>query len=184
MIARHGTTLGLESPVREGTARADCGGAALSDWNQTPRSSWMAAIRLTIGIGLIVASALTLAASPFGAALKGSPFEKFTDADYEMFFASSQQAANGPLGEVKEWSNAKSGAHGTVKAVRNYKRDDADCRELRGQSSARGRTEPFRLAICKEADGKWHLVPFEPSAKPVPPPAPAAAPPAAETPRP
>ena len=144
----------------------------------------MSAIRLTIGIGILIAPVLVLAASPFGLGLKGSPFERFTDADYEMFFDSTQQAANGPLGEVKEWSNATSGAHGTVKAVRKYKKDDADCRELRGQNYARGRTEPFRLAICKEADGKWHLAPFEPPAKPAPPPAPATAPPAAETPRP
>jgi surface antigen len=144
----------------------------------------MSAIRLTIGIGLIMAPILALAASPFGAGLKGSPLERFTDADYEVFLDSAQQAANGPLGELKEWSNAKSGAHGTVKAVRKYKRDDAECRELRGQNSARGRTEPFRLAICKEADGKWRLAPFEPPAKPAAPPAPAVPPTGPEPPRP
>lgn len=144
----------------------------------------MSAIRLMIRIGLLVAPVVALAASPLGAAMKGSPLERFTDADYEIFLDSAQQVANGPLGEVREWSNAKSGAHGTVKAVRNYKRDDAECRELRGKNSARGRTEAFRLAICKEADGKWHLAPYEPPAKPAAPPAPTVPPPTAEPPRP
>jgi 17 kDa outer membrane surface antigen len=144
----------------------------------------MSAIRLLTGTGLILASLVALAASPFGAGLKGSPFERFTDADFELFFDSAQQAAIGPLGEVKEWSNAKSGAHGTVKAVREYKRDAADCRELRGQNSARGRTEPFRLSTCKEADGKWRVAPYEPPPKPAAPPPPTAPPAVPEMPRP
>src|SRR3974390_2861485 len=137
----------------------------------------MLAMRVTIGIGLLMAP-VALALGQFGAGLKGSPFERFTDSDFERFFDSIQQAANGPLGEVKEWSNAKSGAHGTVKTVRDYQRDDTDCRELRGKNTARGRTEPFHLAACKEADGTWRLAPYEPPPKPAAPPA------VPETPRP
>lgn len=98
--------------------------------------------------------------------MKGSPFERFTDADYAMFFDHAQQAATGPLGELKEWSNPKSGAKGSVRAVRSYTRDDNSCRELRGQNYARGRTESFRLAICKGPDGEWRIAPFEPPPKP------------------
>ena len=136
----------------------------------------MSATRWTIAISLTVVPLVALAASPFGAGLKGSPFERFTDADFELFFNGAQQAAIAPLGDVNAWSNPKSGAHGTVTAVRNYKRDDGDCRELRGQNTARGRTEPFRLAICQQADGKWQLAPFEPPAKRAAPPAPTAPP--------
>ena len=50
---------------------------------------------------------------------------------------------------------------GTGKSFDQFRADDADCRELRGQNYARGRTEKFRLAICKPADGKWRLAPFE-----------------------
>jgi len=142
----------------------------------------MSSLRLTFGLAVLMAPLLAIA-SPIGAGLKGSPFERFTDADFELFLDATRQAGQGLLGELKEWSNAKSGAHGTVKAVRDYKRDDADCRELRGQNSARGRTEPFHLAICKAADGKWRLAPFEPAAKPTTPPPPAVPPAAPETPR-
>ena len=142
----------------------------------------MTAVHATIGIGLIMAPLLAFAANPLGAAIQGSPFQRFTDADYDLFFDNAQQAATGPLGEVRQWSNDKSGAHGTVKAVRSYQRDDADCRELRGENYARGRTESFRLAICKQADGKWRLAPSESSPKPsapAAPPPPAAAQPSA-----
>jgi len=134
----------------------------------------MSAIRMTIGTGLILVPLLALAASPLGG--PGSPFERFTDADYEMFRDNARQVADGPLGEVKAWSNAKSGAHGTAKAVRDYQRDAAACRELRGENYARGRTEAFRLAICKEADGKWRLAPYEPPPKPASPAVPSSAP--------
>ena len=131
-------------------------------------------IRLTIGLGAVAMPLLALAASPIGAGLKGSPFERFTDADFEKFLVGARTAAVAPIGDVTEWSNTDSGAHGTVRAVRSYKYEDADCRELRGQNFAQGRTEPFRIGLCKDASGKWRLAPLE---------SPAADPPAAKSPQ-
>ena len=109
-------------------------------------------------------------ASGLGAVLEGSPFASFSDADYQQFFASVQRAADGPVGgQSIDWSNTASGAHGTVKATRAFRRPEGDCREMKGENTARGRAEPFRVTVCKGKDDKWLLAPNEPYQKPAPP---------------
>ena len=103
--------------------------------------------------------------------LKNSPFASFTDDDYKQFFASAKRAADGPVGgDSIQWSNtASGGAYGKLQSTRAFHRQDADCRELRGENTARGKAEPFRVTICKGADGHWRLAPSEPETKPAPP---------------
>ena len=113
---------------------------------------------------------LAQAASGLNGVLKNSPFASFTDSDYKQFFASAKQVAEGPVGgDSVEWSNTETAARGTVRSTRAFHRDEGDCRELRGENSARGRTEPFRVTVCKTADGSWLLAPSEPEQKPAPP---------------
>ena len=118
---------------------------------------------------LLIALYIPLAhgASGLAGVLTGSPFASFTDADYKQFFASASLVAEGPVGgKSADWSNAASGASGTVRSTRAFKRQDTDCRELRGTNTARGRTEPFRVTVCKAADGSWRLAESEPEQKP------------------
>ena len=124
---------------------------------------------------LLIALQVPLAqgASGLVGVLKNSPFASFTDDDYTQFFAGASRAADGPVGgDSIDWSNTASGAHGTVQSTRAIQRQEGDCRDLRGQNTARGRTEPFRVTVCKGADGIWRLVPTEPDQKPAPAPAP------------
>jgi surface antigen len=116
---------------------------------------------------------LAQGASGLAGLLKDSPFASFTDSDYKQFFASAKQAAEGPVGgDPIKWSNTNSGgAYGNVRSTRAFHRQDADCRELRGENTARGKVEPFRVTICKGADGNWMLAPTEPEQKPAPAPA-------------
>lgn len=126
--------------------------------------------RVTLWV-LLIACQIPLAhgASGLGPVLKNSPFANFTEADYKQFFAGAQQAADGPVGGPGiDWSNAASGARGSVKSTRAFQRPEGDCRELRGDNTARGRSEPFRVTVCKGADGKWLLAPSEPSPKAAP----------------
>ncbi len=58
-----------------------------------------------------------------------------------------------------------------MRSTRAFHRGDADCRELRGENTARGKVEPFRVTVCKGADGNWLLAPTEPEPKPAPAPA-------------
>jgi surface antigen len=70
--------------------------------------------------------------------------------------ATVQRVADGPVGDKpQEWSNTASGAHGTIRSSRAFKRGDVECREIRGENTARGRTLPFRGTVCKDPTGKW-----------------------------
>jgi surface antigen/uncharacterized lipoprotein NlpE involved in copper resistance len=120
---------------------------------------------------LMLALQLPLAhgASGLVGVLKDSPFASFTDSDYKQFFASVKKVADGPVGgDSAEWSNAETGAKGNVKSTRAFHRQEGDCRELRGQNTARGRTEPFRVTVCKGKDDSWMLAPTEPEQNPAP----------------
>jgi len=118
------------------------------------------------------------AASGLAGALKDSPFTQFTEADYQQFFASVEQAANGPVGgPAVNWANAASGARGTVNVTRAFQRPEGDCRDLHGENTARGRSEPYHVTVCKAPGSQWRLMASEPHAKPAP--AKAAAPAAA-----
>lgn len=129
--------------------------------------------RLTFWLLLLALQVpLSYGASGMAGVLKNSPFATFTDSDYKQFLASATQAAEGPVGgETFEWSNAESGARGKVKSTRAFHREEGDCRELRGENSSRGRTQPFRVTVCKAKDGSWLLAPTEPEPKPAPAPA-------------
>ena len=120
---------------------------------------------LHLALCMVLAPALVTAAG-LGSTLKGAPFQYFTDADYESYFDAARKASAGPIGQRLEWSNPKSGARGTMTATRDFRAHGTDCRELRGENTAKNRTEPFRIAMCKATDGTWRLAPIEPSAPP------------------
>jgi uncharacterized lipoprotein NlpE involved in copper resistance len=98
--------------------------------------------------------------------LKDSPFTQFTEADYQQFFASVAQAANGPVGgPAVNWANAASGARGTVNVTRAFQRPEGDCRDLHGENTARGRSEPYHVTVCKAPGSQWRLMASEPHTK-------------------
>jgi surface antigen len=120
------------------------------------------------------------AATGLGAALRGSPFQFFTEEDTRQFLSAARTLAEtGKDGETARWANEASGAWGTMEIRRSFKRDaSTPCREMRGENTARGRTEAFRLTTCRNAKGEWRIANSgpvkEPAKKPAPKPAPAA----------
>jgi surface antigen len=137
------------------------------------RSATVTRPRVTFWLLLIALQVpLSYGASGMTGVLKNSPFASFTDSDYTQFFASVRKAAEGPVGgDSYDWANAETGAQGKVRSTRAFHREEGDCRELRGENSARGRVQPFRVTVCKKADGSWVLAPTEPERKPAPAPA-------------
>lgn len=98
------------------------------------------------------------AAAGLGAVLKGSPFEFFTEEDTTQFIAAARALAVEPeAGATRRWANEASGAWGTMGVKRNFRRSGAPCKEIRGENTARARTEPFRLVLCQTAKGEWRI---------------------------
>jgi surface antigen len=124
------------------------------------------------------AAAPATAASGLGGVLNNSPFTQFTEADYQQFFAAVGQAAEGPVGgPAVNWANAASGARGSVNVLRAFQRPEGDCRDLRGENTARGRSRSYRVTVCRAPGSQWRLMASEPPPSAAPPkPAAAAAP--------
>jgi surface antigen/uncharacterized lipoprotein NlpE involved in copper resistance len=107
------------------------------------------------------------AAPQTGLTFTNSPFAQFTDEDNKLFLEAVRKAASGaPGGAPVDWANAGSGAKGTVRYTRALTgRPEGDCREMQGDNTARGRTEQFRVTVCKDPKGQWRLATNSPKAK-------------------
>lgn len=90
--------------------------------------------------------------------LKGAPFKAFTDEDTRQFIDAARTAADSTdMADETRWANEASGAWGTLAVKRSFKRNGAPCRELRGENNAGGRTDPFRMVLCR-IRGEWKLI--------------------------
>lgn len=113
----------------------------------------------------IVAVAIGLLPTPgfgqigWGRITKGGAFQEFRDGDWEMFRQSVRRAADSPDdANPITWTNAKTGAQGTVKVAKRYTSPDlGECRDLQGDTSARSRTAPFAVTLCRKPGGTWRI---------------------------
>jgi surface antigen len=108
---------------------------------------------------LLLTSGAASAAAGVGAVLKGSPFEYFSEEDTKQFVTTARTLAeSGKVGDSARWASEASGTWGTVELKRAFRRSSGTpCREMRGENTARGRTEPYRLVLCRTAKGEWKI---------------------------
>ena len=95
----------------------------------------------------------------WGRIMQGGPFGEFRGNDWDTFRNTVTQAAERTSnGQILTWANPKTAAHGDVKVIKQYERPDlGECRDLTGQVSARGRTGPFQITLCRKPGGTWML---------------------------
>jgi surface antigen len=95
----------------------------------------------------------------WGRITQGGPFQEFRDGDWEMFRQSVVRAADSPeAGNPITWTNAKTGAQGTVRVAKRYTSTElGECRDLQGNTSARSRTGPFAVTLCRQPGGIWRI---------------------------
>lgn len=120
---------------------------------------------LAILVACLVGYAAPAAASSFAGALRGSPFQFFTEEDTRQFIATARALVDEekPDPDGKRWANEASGAWGTMAITRSFRRSGAPCREIRGENTARNRTEAFRLVVCRTSQGEWKIASSGPS---------------------
>ncbi len=106
-------------------------------------------------------SADCAAQSGWGALLKNTPLEDFTQQDRDQYFAVLNAALEAPMPvEPREWHNdvTGSGARIEVLGARQVANFD-DCRRVRTDLYSKKRRGMVRSwTACKGADGKWELV--------------------------
>lgn len=90
--------------------------------------------------------------------LTGPPFAAFTPEDRDMFVTTAMRLVGSkPDGTQLRWANDASGAWGTMTLTRTFRSRGSQCREARGDTTAAGRTDAFRLVACRGAKGEWRI---------------------------
>jgi surface antigen len=111
-----------------------------------------------VALACFVAWSAPAAAASMAGALRGSPFQFFTEEDTRVFIDTARALVDEEKpGDGKRWANEASGAWGTMAVTRSFRRSGAPCREIRGENTARARTEAFRLVVCRNPQGEWKI---------------------------
>lgn len=99
--------------------------------------------------------------------LSSLPEVPLTKEDYQELSAAYQTLLNDnslPIGTTHEWSNAKSGNHGTVRLMKRfefeYQGSKLPCRELRYHFQTKDNADPYNVTLnrCRVADGSWKIL--------------------------
>lgn len=105
-----------------------------------------------------VASPSAHAADPF----RGSGF-RLDESDTALLKTAAEQLylTDGvEVGTVEEWTNRKTGSHGTVKLIRKHEYKGLPCRRLQHDIELKRAKDPYRFTVdrCRTADGEWKIV--------------------------
>lgn len=91
--------------------------------------------------------------------LDNSPARFFTDADWEMMAAKSDEVLNeGEDGREYGWSNPETGNSGTFVAQPAEDREGRSCRLLTIVNRARTASNSSQFTFCRQENGEWRIV--------------------------
>jgi surface antigen len=81
-------------------------------------------------------------------------------ADREAAARAESRAYTAPIGQQVTWSNAQSGASGTILPTRDFYADNgAYCRDFMQTITLAGRKNQGEGKACQQPDGTWKIVP-------------------------
>jgi hypothetical protein len=90
--------------------------------------------------------------------LRDAPASKFQPADFEMLWATIDEASRGKVGDARSWENAATGNGGTIKLLKVFKSTDGrQCRRLRMDNHANSLKGSTKQTVCATPEGKWML---------------------------
>lgn len=100
----------------------------------------------------------TGAAVRVDAPLHGAPFAAFKDRDREIFLATVTTLVTARAdGDQLRWANDATGAWGKMTLHRTWRAKRSRCREVRGDNTAGGRTDAFRVVMCTAGKDAWKV---------------------------
>jgi surface antigen len=71
-----------------------------------------------------------------------------------------------PLGRPLDWRDAESGDHGRIVPLREYKKDDAPCRDMAETLTIQGEVRQGAATGCRAPDRHWQVVTATPAEVP------------------
>jgi surface antigen len=90
--------------------------------------------------------------------LDNTPISRLNDEDIEIMLQTLTLALdNADNGAEVEWSNPKTGNHGTITPLDNNTVDSRDCRLTVIKTFAGELTGSARYQLCKADDGEWRV---------------------------
>ena len=108
---------------------------------------------------LVVLLSAAPASAQLGFYFGGRDGVELNDEDWRLFKQAVREALEpGTPGSLAEWRNAASGFHGDVRVERAFERNGTPCRDVRFRF-IRQHEQPFRLNLCKTAEGNWAIAP-------------------------
>lgn len=107
---------------------------------------------------LLVSAAAVAQINPFGR----TGFE-LTSGDAEALGAASRKILDNPdapIGQKESWSNAQSGAQGTVQYEKSFSYKDLPCRRLQHDIIVPRASNDYRFIIdyCRIESGEWKIL--------------------------
>ena len=93
--------------------------------------------------------------------LNYSPVSYFTDKDWEIAKATARNVLdNSADGETVSWDNPDSKNHGSMTLVSTSNGDGKNCRNMKIENfSGNGMSGSAVYEFCKNAEGKWKVIP-------------------------
>lgn len=114
-------------------------------------------LRVAIAIALLMTAGQTIAANT--SFMNDSVLAELRDDDVTMLLETIDAALEAPQGEAQQWENKASGAKGTITRLGGFSKDGRECRKLRVEAQARGRSSDSEWDYCRAPYGRWELTP-------------------------
>ena len=115
---------------------------------------WMA------GCAALLAVALAAPAHAAWGWLRGAAVSEFTESDWAVFQATGLKALDDAVdGEIVQWSNDETGAHGRMRIVETFRHSETWCRRIAFESvSGKGTRGRSVYNLCLKPDQTWAFV--------------------------
>jgi surface antigen len=112
---------------------------------------------LAIAAMFLMASGQAIAANT--SFMNDSVLAELRDDDVTMLLGTIDEALELPQGEASHWENKASGAKGTITRLGGFSKEGRECRKLRVETQARGRSSDSEWDYCRAPYGRWELTP-------------------------
>ncbi|MFO1205899.1 MAG: RT0821/Lpp0805 family surface protein [Burkholderiales bacterium] len=91
--------------------------------------------------------------------IEDTPLGTMTTEDRELYKRTLDEALNsGKPGLTKEWKNPATGNFGSVRVIKDFTRQESECRRVETFAQTKQSRNRARWNFCKQPSGEWKVV--------------------------